>query len=91
VTDARYAGDEVLRGTTCRKIVVDADPAETTIWIDQEHVRRIQTLHVYPDGSGSATLTTELWDFGVPVASVDWSRFPAGTEEDPRPGEPRLL
>ena len=111
VTDARYAGAETVRGTPCRLVVATAGPAEFTVWIDDQHVRRIQTVErasaassrratasaaptsAAPTTSASAptagasaastisgtskTDTLELWDFGVPVDSLDWSRLPA--------------
>jgi hypothetical protein len=51
---------------------------EFTVWIDGKHVRRFQTVE---RGSGryaraTKTETVELWDFGVPVDELDWSRLP---------------
>jgi hypothetical protein len=85
-TDARYAGEETLRGTPCRKVIVNAGPAETTIWIDQKHVRQVQALDAAEDGNPSRIRTIELWDFGVPVAAADWTRFPSGTDDAKLPG-----
>lgn len=105
VTHARYAGAETVRGTPCRLIAAASGSAEFTVWIDDEHVRRIQTVERSSGASsGSATTssaptsapasaptvsatsaasgvskteTLELWDFGVPVDSLDWSRLPS--------------
>ena len=113
VTDARYAGAETVRGTPCRLVVATAGLAELTVWIDDQHVRRIQTVERASAASSrrattsasaptsasasptsasaptagasttstvsgtSKTDTLELWDFGVPVDSLDWSRLPA--------------
>jgi hypothetical protein len=80
-TAARWAGTEQVRWTTCRVVVVvtTADDDEFTVWIDDEHVRRFQTVE---RGSGrssrvTSTETVELWDFGVAVDSLDWSRLPS--------------
>ncbi len=42
VTDARHAGHGTVRGTPCRAVAVRAGSAEFTVWLDDEHVRRIQ-------------------------------------------------
>jgi hypothetical protein len=93
VTQARYAGDETLRGTPCRKVILskillemsvtfrlsgsaEEDPAEFTVWIDEDHVRQVMAEVTLSDHSGLETKTLELWDFGVPVDSLDWTRFP---------------
>jgi hypothetical protein len=77
-TGAWPAGDEPLRGTPCRKLAVRADATELTVWIDDEYIRQIQIEeHASNEHSStSATRMTELWDFGVPVGSLDWSRLP---------------
>jgi hypothetical protein len=78
VTDARETGQEAVRGTPCRVIAVTAGSAEFTVWIDDEHIRRVQTK----SGGSSAqvslslTKTLELWDFGARDVSVDWTRLP---------------
>ena len=79
VTDAWYTGEETLRGTVCRSAAARAGSAELTVWIDAEHVRRIQTEDRSSDEFSSVgkRLTLELWDFGVPVDSLDWSRLPS--------------
>jgi hypothetical protein len=83
VTEARYCGEEALRGTPCRVIAVRAGSDRFTVWIDHEHVRRIQSeyhgrgygqLH---SGSAKVTKTFELWDFGVLVDSLDWAHLPS--------------
>jgi hypothetical protein len=92
-TEARYAGGEALRGTPCRKVILGKippdmrvrlllsgdpeDPAGFTVWTDEEHIRQVQAEVIYPDKSGVKTMTLELWDFGVPAGSLDWTRFPA--------------
>jgi hypothetical protein len=93
VTEARYAGDETLRGTPCRKVILSKilpemrarfqlsghpkeDPAEFTVWIDEEHIRQVQAEVILSDKSGVETKTLKLRDFGVPVDSLDWTRFP---------------
>jgi hypothetical protein len=79
VTQARYSGAETLRGTRCRAVVVLAGSAELTVWIDDEHVRRIRSEWRDPDPrySRSVKQTYELWDFGVPVGSLDWTSLPS--------------
>jgi hypothetical protein len=42
-----------------------------TVWIDPEHVRRIEFTDL-----GSRHLVLELWDFGLDTAEYDWSRLP---------------
>lgn len=76
---ARYAGEETLRGMPCRMAAVQAGSESYLVWIDDEHVRRIQyERHGGSRRGGSWTVTTtfELWDFGVPAGSLDWSHFP---------------
>jgi hypothetical protein len=77
--DAHRADDEMLRGTLCRTIFVRAGEAELIVWIDDEHIRRIQAEDRAANGRSSVSkiLTLELWDFGVPVDSLDWSRLPS--------------
>lgn len=77
--DAQRAGDEMLRETLCRTIIVTAGETELMAWIDDEHIRRIQVEDRAAKGRStvSKTLTLELWDFGVPVDSLDWSRLPS--------------
>lgn len=89
VTQARYSGAETLRGTPCRLVAVLAGSAELTVWlagsaeltvwIDDEHVRRIQSeaRGLGPRHTGSATQTFELWDFGTPAGSLDWTHLPS--------------
>jgi hypothetical protein len=77
-TAARWAGTEQVRWTTCRVITATVGADEFTVWIDGKHVRRFQTVE---RGSGryaraTKTETVELWDFGVPVDELDWSRLP---------------
>jgi hypothetical protein len=78
-TGARLTGEETLHGTACRLAAVTADSAELTVWADDEHIRRIQRVDSVPGEQGSTTksLTLDLWDFGVPVDELDWSRLPS--------------
>lgn len=94
VTEARYTGEETLRGTPCRTVLLskvvrelrlasrpaiseeEDNPAEFTVWLDEHHVRQIETDLSSPGDRGSVTKILELWDFGVPVDSLDWTRFP---------------
>ena len=79
VTAARYAGDELVRGAMCRKVNVQAGSAELTVWIDENHVRRIQSVIRTSTAYSTAarTQTLELWDFGAADGSLDWSRLPS--------------
>jgi hypothetical protein len=78
-TAARWAGTERVRWTTCRVITATVGADEFTVWIDRQHVQRFRTVE---RGSGryaraTKTETVELWDFGVPVDELDWSRLPS--------------
>jgi hypothetical protein len=79
VTDARYTGEETLRGTVCRSASVTVGAAEVAVWVDGDHVRQIKVWDRVPGERSSArkTQTLELWDFGVPVDSLDWSHLPS--------------
>jgi hypothetical protein len=79
VTDARPAGHETVRGTPCQIIAARVGPAEFKVWIDEEHIRRVQTEQ---GGSSeridlSLTKTLELWDFGTGDVPADWTRLPS--------------
>lgn len=79
MTQARYTGEETLRGSPCRTAAVQAGSDAYTVWIDDEHVRQIQNeRHGRWRRGGSWTVTTtfELWDLGVQADSLDWSHFP---------------
>jgi hypothetical protein len=79
VTQARYTGEETLRGMPCRMAAVQAGSDTYLVWIDDEHVRQVQyERHGGSRRAGSWTVTTafELWDFGVQPDSLDWSHFP---------------
>ena len=78
-TDAQHVRDEAVRGTPCRVAAVRTGSAGLTVWIDDEHVRRIRfEEHASSrQASVSRLVTLELWDFGVPVDSLDWSRLPS--------------
>ena len=88
VTAARYAGDETIRETRCRKIAVTASggTAGFTVWVDDEHVRQIQAVtletreRIVVTVLATTTVTVQLWDFGVSVDSMGWPPLP------PRPG-----
>lgn len=79
VTQARYTGEETLRGMPCRTAAVQAGSDAYMVWIDGEHVRQIQyERHGGSRRGGSWTVTTtfELWDLGVPADPLDWSHLP---------------
>jgi hypothetical protein len=44
-----------------------------TVWIDSTHVRRVEFEQL---GRASVRRVLELWDFGVAVDDLDWSRLP---------------
>ena len=88
VTDARQIGHETVRGTPCQIIAARAGSTEFTIWIDDEHIRRVQ---IEQGGSSeridlSLTKTLELWDFGAQDVPADWTHLPsppdAGVQDD---------
>jgi hypothetical protein len=77
-TAARWAGTEQVRWTTCRVVAAAVDDGEFTVWLDGQRIQRFQAVE---RGSGRSALATrtetvELWDFGVPVDELDWSRLP---------------
>jgi hypothetical protein len=83
VTTARYAGDETVRETRCRKIAVTVSgtTAGCTVWVDNEHVRQIRAVTPATERGVvtvlvTTTVTAQLWAFGVPVDSVDWPPLP---------------
>jgi hypothetical protein len=78
-TDAQHVRDETVRGTPCRMVAVRAGSAGLTVWIDDEHIRRIRfEEHASSvQASVSRIVTLELWDFGLPAVSLDWSRLPS--------------
>jgi len=49
------------------------NPAEFTVWIDEHHVRQIETDVFFSRNRSLGTKILELWDFGVPVGSLDWT------------------
>ena len=86
-TDARQAGAEAVRGAMCRKVAVRAGSAKLTVWIDDDHIRRVRYAECAPgpDTAVVRSWTLELWDFGVPADSLDWSRLPSfRTPPDPQ-------
>ena len=78
-TAARWVGHERVRWTTCRVVTAAVGEDEFTVWIDDRHVQRFQTVQRGSDRYPVATRaeTVELWDFGIPVDSLDWSRLPS--------------
>jgi hypothetical protein len=88
-SQARYCGEETLRGTPCRTVAVRAGAAAFTVWIDDEYVRQIRpeyrgrgARHSGPaktteTGTTKTTEAFEFWDFGVPADSLDWSHLPS--------------
>lgn len=84
VTAARYAGEETIREARCRKIAVavSGTTAVPAVWADGGHVRKIQavtqktTERMGVTVLATATVTVQLWDFGVPVDSVGWPPLP---------------
>jgi hypothetical protein len=85
VTDARPAGHETVHGTPCQIIAVRVGPAEFTVWIDGDHIRRVQTEESGSSERISLSLrkTLELWDFGAEDVSADWTHLPSfQTAED---------
>lgn len=63
-----------------------------TVWIDSEHVRRIRFEHGPP---ASLVTTLDLWEFGVPLGELDWSRLPTfrspGYEQEHKPWYQRVV
>lgn len=78
VTDAQQAGHETVRGTLCQIIAARVGSAGFTVWIDEEHVRRIQTEESGSSDRMNLSLrkTLELWDFGTEDISADWTHLP---------------
>jgi hypothetical protein len=83
VTAARYAGEETVRETRCRKIAVTVSgtAAGCTVWVDNKYVRQIRAVTPATQQGVvtmlvTTTVTAQLWDFGVPVDSVDWPPLP---------------
>ena len=78
-TTARWTGEERVRWTTGRVAMVTAGPDEFTVWVDDQRILRFRTVERGTGRSVRATKTetVELWDFGVPVDSLDWSRLPS--------------
>jgi hypothetical protein len=91
VTDTRPVGHETVRGTPCRVVAVRAGSLELTVWLDDEHVRRIQSEENVPGEHASVSVlrTTELWDFGAEDDSADWTRLPNFRTAGPSPDSVR--
>jgi len=78
-SEARLVGHETVRGTSCRVVEVRAGSTGLTVWIDDDHVRRMR-FEEYASGGppgASQTVNYELWDFGPPAGPLDWSRLPS--------------
>lgn len=82
---AQIEGAEDIRGTSCRKYSVRTGTASAlTTWVDGEHVRRVRFAETAasepPRGQAKLTVTKErtidLWDYGVSLEDVDWTRLP---------------
>lgn len=62
------------------------------VWIDGQHVRRVRFEQT---GQASRCLTLDLWEFGIPVGELDWSRLPTfrspGYEQEPKHWCQRVL
>ena len=83
--DAHLEGDEQVRGTSCRTYSVGFGAASSlTAWVDRDYIRRIRLDEnaTSEPGRGQVKLsvtkerTTELWDFGVSLEDLDWTRLP---------------
>jgi hypothetical protein len=87
VITARYAGEKTIREARCRKIAitVTGTTAVLTVWADGQHVRQIQAVTAKKTERSvvtvlvTTTVTAQLWDFGVPVDSMDWPPLPPPT------------
>lgn len=89
VRAATEVGVETVRGASCRHFQADVDPSHASsvlsdddwprdsierpvdVWIDDAHVRRITAW------AQARVQTLELWDFGLSVQQLDWTRLPA--------------
>jgi hypothetical protein len=90
VTSARKGGREQVRGVSCEIFACDVDAQrlfhewssqvstlQMTVGVDGGgYVRRVQ---VYAE---DRTWTIELWDFGLVVEDLDWTRLPTAQAED---------
>lgn len=70
----------------------DLRAVPVTVWIDGQHVRRVR----FEDGPPlRLRATLDLWEFGVPVGELDWSRLPTfrspGYEQGRKPWYQRVL
>jgi hypothetical protein len=83
--DRAAAGRKAGSGDWPVRFVKDPRPPHPpafTVWTDGQYVRRVRFANqagndISPDLSGYGSLIQlELWDFGVPVAHLDWSRLP---------------
>jgi hypothetical protein len=60
-------------------VTATAGHDEFTVWIDDLRIHRFRIVHRGSGRSAGATRTetVELWDFGVPVDELDWTRLPS--------------
>jgi hypothetical protein len=74
---ARFGGEDIVRGTPCRVIAAETGSRKFTVWVDDVHVRQMSSKSATPSlwGTVTAEVTLELWDFGVAIEALDWSRF----------------
>jgi hypothetical protein len=86
--DAGESGRQELRGVSCRRLTpnldahhasatlpshwsADPDSLRPEVWIgDDGYIHRVQVRAM------DRTQGLELWDFGVPVDDLDWTRLP---------------
>lgn len=57
-----------------RKRFEDLLALPVDVWVDDTHIRRVRFTSEHPTGHRSETL--ELWDFGVQLDDLDWTRLP---------------
>ena len=69
---ASNAGGEGLRPPPVKRFE-ELRALPVTVWIDGQHVRRVRFEQGSPAWQISAL---DLWEFGVPVGELDWSRLP---------------
>jgi hypothetical protein len=83
--DAGESGTETLRGVSCRHLAPELDASQTLpslwcagpdalrpeVWVGEEgYIHRVEVYAM------DRTLGLELWDFGVPLDHLDWTRLP---------------
>ena len=50
------------------------------VWLDDMHIRRVRFSSA--EGAEQRSETLELWDFGVAVDDLDWTRLPTFRSAD---------